>query len=206
MRIISGLAKGVRLVSPPARQLAQKEIRPTSDRAREALFSILCPKLPGAAVLDLFAGTGALGLEALSRGADTVVFVDNNPVALKILQKNILRCLDKIDGNKIVRTIQLTLPAPLPYQDLPQRIQRGFDLIFADPPYQTGLSEEIIQSTIGCDLIDEDAVLVIEENQSISLAEKTKKLIRIDKRQYGEISFNFYQKKSHHEHQKNSTL
>ena len=87
MRIIAGQAKGRRLQTPArSRGLV---IRPTADRAREALFSILGRQIEGANVLDLFAGTGALGLEALSRGAAQAVLVDNNPQALQVIKKNV---------------------------------------------------------------------------------------------------------------------
>ncbi|MDP2107041.1 MAG: RsmD family RNA methyltransferase, partial [Desulfobulbaceae bacterium] len=91
MRIIAGQAKGRRLAAPGER--SGKTIRPTADRAREALFSILgWDLMREAAVLDLFAGTGALGLEALSRGANKAVFVDNNPLAIDLILQNITIC------------------------------------------------------------------------------------------------------------------
>ncbi len=92
MRIIAGTAKGRRLFSPPSSKGGKGEIRPTSDRAREALFNVLAGHADGAQVLDLCAGTGAMGLEALSRGADHSVFVDNGRTALALIGKNIHAC------------------------------------------------------------------------------------------------------------------
>src|SRR5665648_882230 len=94
MRIISGWAKGRKLFTPPARETI---IRPTSDRAREALFNIIGGQVQGASVLDLFAGTGALGIEALSRGAKNVCFVDFHPQALDLIRRNIQICMDAYD-------------------------------------------------------------------------------------------------------------
>lgn len=88
MRIIAGIARGRKLISPGAKG-GENEIRPTSDRAREALFNILGNDVCGARVLDLFAGTGALGLEALSRGADSALFIDKSQSAIGMINKNI---------------------------------------------------------------------------------------------------------------------
>ena len=92
MRIISGLARGRKLATPGQ----SKSIRPTTDRAREALFSIIGSKVVSANVLDLFAGTGALGLEAFSRGAKQVVFVDFHQTSLQLIQQNCISCMQSM--------------------------------------------------------------------------------------------------------------
>ena len=97
MRIISGLARGRKLATPGQ----SKAIRPTTDRAREALFSILGTRVESARVLDLFAGTGALGLEALSRGAEQVVFVDYQQAALQLIKQNCISCMQSMGSTAV---------------------------------------------------------------------------------------------------------
>ncbi len=190
------MAKGVRLLSPPSRQQANQEIRPTSDRGREALFSILQPYLPKALVLDLFAGTGALGLEALSRGAAAAIFIDHNPVALKILQKNIMHCLQYFPPQAAIRTLRLTLPASMKHH-LPEKMSRedfdGFHVVFADPPYGTGLAEKTARTVAMQQLLAADGVLVAEERRTAALPRNIDSLQLQDRRVYGEVAFHFYQ-------------
>ena len=121
MRVIAGAFKGRRLKSP-----AWDGLRPTSDRLRETLFNVLAPRIEGARVLDLFAGTGAVGIEALSRGAAHVTFVDRDPRALALIAENLRGC-GIADRYAIIRANAATLrssPAESPY-----------DLIVLDPPY-----------------------------------------------------------------------
>ena len=127
MRIIAGKFKGRRLFAPQG-----TTIRPTSDRAREALFGILEhgePPLAGAAFLDLFCGTGAVGLEAYSRGAAEVVLIDQDRGALKLAEANIARLGAQNEVRLLARDAALLGPAP-----------RVFDLAFLDPPYRSGLA------------------------------------------------------------------
>ena len=133
MRIIAGEFKGRRLRSPTG-----QAIRPTSDRAREALFNILehgAPPLRDTRFLDLFCGTGAVGLEAHSRGAHEVVLVDNDSEALRLARANI----ERIGAPASVRLLarDATRPGPAPHP---------FDLIFLDPPYRSGLADAALES------------------------------------------------------------
>jgi 16S rRNA (guanine966-N2)-methyltransferase len=123
MRIIAGLAKGRRLLAPPG-----LHTRPTAGRVREALFSVIMPRLAGARVLDAFAGSGALGLEALSRGAGNALFIERDAAALKILRRNAENC--RLPGVRIVPGDALRF---LRLRHEP------FDIIFLDPPYRTDL-------------------------------------------------------------------
>lgn len=140
MRIIAGEWGGRRIQAPHGR-----DTRPTTDRTREAWMSAVNPYLPGARVLDLFAGSGALGLEALSRGAMHSTFVENAPAALRSLQAN-LAALEAEDRATVVRTDALryvrTLEAGL------------FDLAFADPPYGKGLAAAIVEIFLGTPFAD----------------------------------------------------
>lgn len=193
MRIISGFAKGRKLNTPPGNELS---IRPTADRAREALFNILGKSIQNAFVLDLFAGTGALGLEAFSRGAHFVVFVDNSPLALGILKKNCLRCLKGYRGNAEVRVIQHDLRSPLLPLHLPRDTDGGFDFILADPPYGKNLSETVLILVNNSSLLKPNGLLIIEERHNILLPEILSTLHRVDLRIYGETGFHFYRQQA----------
>ncbi|HSL61745.1 MAG TPA: 16S rRNA (guanine(966)-N(2))-methyltransferase RsmD [Desulfotignum sp.] len=150
MRIISGTCRGRKLISPEGR-----EIRPTSDRIRETLFNILGTRVKTARVLDLFAGTGALGLEALSRGAAHAVFVDTSPAACRIILQNINRCGFSLQAFVIRQDLHSALHGP-------SIASRRFDLIFMDPPYDRGFMEKIFEKQDFADLLSEGGILVVE--------------------------------------------
>ncbi|MGO9244717.1 MAG: 16S rRNA (guanine(966)-N(2))-methyltransferase RsmD [Verrucomicrobiia bacterium] len=152
MRIIAGLAKGMTLVAP------RTGVRPTADRIREAVFSSLGARVVGVRVLDLFAGTGALGLEAASRGATSVTFVEQAPEALESLQKNILT----FQKNREVGC-SFAVARTAVAEQLRKLVADGeiFQLVFADPPYgeaaQELLREASLQQLLAC-----DGILVLE--------------------------------------------
>jgi 16S rRNA (guanine966-N2)-methyltransferase len=123
MRVVAGTHRGRRLSAPPGLQ-----VRPTSDRVREALFSILGP-VTGARVLDLFAGSGALGIEALSRGAGSAVFVDSDPVAAGAVRENLARLGLEAGVHRQDALAFLGRSPPAPGE--------AFDLVFLDPPYSS---------------------------------------------------------------------
>ena len=189
MRIISGIAKGRKLFSPPSQD---KSIRPTSDRAREALFSILGDTVQGAQVLDLFAGTGALGLEAFSRRASFVVFVDHSRLALDLIKKNILLCLSGYSGECELRVIQHDLAKEIPIRKLPPEVEAGFDLIFADPPYGKNISLSVLDSINKSNLLKDDGMLIVEERFNVDPPEQLSHLSLVEKRVYGENAFWLY--------------
>jgi len=189
LRIIGGIAKGRKLFTPP---LHEKSIRPTSDRAREALFNILGKRVTQATVLDLFAGTGALGLEAFSRGAQFVVFIDNNHLALQLIKKNILLCLNGYSGNREMRVIKHDLTRYLPQKKLPAETSSGFDLIFADPPYSQDISFSILEFVNNSSLLTQNGLLIVEERHNVKLPSSLSTLELADRRVYGETAFCFY--------------
>ncbi len=190
MRIISGHARGRKLATPGQ----SESIRPTTDRAREALFSILYQSVAEAYVLDLYAGTGALGLEALSRGAKQVVFVDNHRPALQLLTRNCTNCIQSMtdaDFNMPViikhdlsRNIQLNLPQSIK--------DRPFDLIFLDPPYGQGLAESTLHQIDTSSLISDSTRIIVEERSGAKLAQSFTRLLLSDQRKYGSTGFWFY--------------
>jgi 16S rRNA (guanine966-N2)-methyltransferase len=131
VRIVAGEWRGRRIEPPPGR-----DTRPTSDRVREAWMSVLQPELPGARVLDLFAGSGALGLEALSRGAGSALFVENHAAALGALRAN-LQALGAGARAEVFRGDAIRFA---------ERLEEGaFDVAFADPPYARGLASRLAE-------------------------------------------------------------
>lgn len=189
MRIISGSARGRKLTSPPGQGLS---IRPTSDRAREALFSIIGSHVEQAAVLDLFAGTGAMGLEAFSRGARSVTFVDNNRLALELIRKNIETCFPSAatpSAATRLTIIQHDLRRGLPLKLLQKKLLSPFDLVFLDPPYSQGLCQRILQDWDDHNLLTAGGLLVAEERAKEKLALRFATLELVDNRVYGEAAF-----------------
>lgn len=149
MRVIAGIAKGRRLTAP-----AGDRTRPTSDRVKEALFSSLMPRLPGARVLDLFAGSGALGIEALSRGADHVTFVERAGRALAALRQN-LEVTGLVGGADVVT------------RDVRAALEQGevagpFDVVLADPPYAIDRGELRELLALLVPHLADDAIVVLE--------------------------------------------
>lgn len=191
MRIISGLARGRKLFTPGK----TKSIRPTSDRAREALFSIIGNRVVSARILDLYAGTGALGVEALSRGARQAVFVDKHHMALELIRKNCalyVQAMEKDLSDEIV-IIQHDLRRDLPLKH-PQCSEESapFDLIFLDPPYEQGLAESSLEKLDCSPLLTSTTLVIAEECSGETLPDAFTYLILTDKRRYGETGFWFY--------------
>jgi 16S rRNA (guanine966-N2)-methyltransferase len=189
LRIISGSARGRRLFSPPGQGLS---IRPTSDRARESLFNIIGSHVEQAAVLDLFAGTGALGLEACSRGAGSVTFVDNNRLALELIRKNIETCFPSaatLSAVPRLTIIQHDLRRGLPLHLLQKKQLFPFDLVFLDPPYSQGLCQRVLQDWDNHNLLTTGGLLVAEERAKEKLTLSFSTLELVDNRVYGETAF-----------------
>jgi 16S rRNA (guanine966-N2)-methyltransferase len=153
MRIISGTSKGRKLVTPRSQFL-----RPTSDRVKESIFNILQDEIVGKVVLDLFAGTGNLGIEALSRGAKKTIFIEKGRQALRLIQRNLTQfgleerseILPK-DANRAIGILK----------------QKGesFDLILMDPPYLKGLIQKTLMKLNSHQIYHKDSILVIEHNR-----------------------------------------
>lgn len=148
MRIITGTARGCRLKTPKG-----ETTRPTADRIKESLFNILGRRVEEAHVLDLFAGTGALGLEALSRGASSALFVDERTASL--IEENAVKAR-LFDRAEIVRGDALRVLCRL------GTLERSFDLIFCDPPYRRGLWEKALSSVDREGLLSPDGCMIVE--------------------------------------------
>jgi len=182
MRIVGGKFKG-RSIAASSGQAT----RPTSDRVREAIFNILAHGmegfgLDGARVLDLFAGTGAMGLEALSRGARFCQFVDDSAAARGLIRSN-ADGLGVIGQCKIWRRDATRLGPCAP--------QPPFDLVFADPPYGKGLGERALASLVAGGWLAPGAVVVLEEAEKADVAE-VPGLALLDRRVYGDSQVRFY--------------
>lgn len=147
MRVISGSARGRKLIAPPG-----LDTRPTTDRVKESIFNIISPYLPAKAVLDLFSGSGALGVEALSRGSHHAVFVESDKSAFDITRRNIelARVADRAD---------VILSDFLAYLS---RSAGQFDIIFLDPPYNTGMLTDAIEKIAENNLLSEGGIIVAE--------------------------------------------
>lgn len=145
MRVITGKARGVQLKTPDGMLT-----RPTADRVKEALFSIINFDIPGARVLDLFGGTGQLGIEAMSRGAERCVFVDARENACKLIKENLKRT--KLEGT-VIRS---------DYLDYLNRCKDQFSIIFLDPPYAEEYLENAIKRIAEIDILQTDGIIVAE--------------------------------------------
>lgn len=150
MRVISGKARGFKL-----KAVEGLDTRPTADRIKENIFNILTPDLPGCRFLDLFSGTGAIGVEALSRGAEYVVFVDNSPVAIETIKHN-LDAVKLADGATV-----LCMNFKLAIEWLVHEKLR-FDIIYLDPPYDTGFAPEALELIAGEGLLNDTGFVVAE--------------------------------------------
>jgi 16S rRNA (guanine966-N2)-methyltransferase len=153
MRIISGTSKGRRLVTPRGQAL-----RPTSDRVKESIFNVLGGEVEGKSVLDLFAGTGSLGIEALSRGAKKVLFVEKGRQAIRLIQKNLLQCGMAGQSEIIPKDVSRAIGI------LDQRGE-SFDLILMDPPYVKGLIQKTLLKLQLHRIHRDDSILVIEHDR-----------------------------------------
>jgi len=195
LRIIGGTARGRRLQTPAkstANHRSQQKIRPTSDRSREALFNIIGGEVEGATVLDLYAGTGALGLEALSRAAKQAVFVDKNPKALQIINKNIELC--GFSDRTLVLKRDLSKGLYFLLKHLPDIV---FSIIFIDPPYRKGMAVTTLQEIVKTTFLLTGALVVVEEDALADLPPKVAELNLVDQRRYGETGFWLYRKNKH---------
>ncbi len=183
MRVISGKLRGKRLFT-----LKGMNLRPTSDRVKEAIFDILQNSVEGQKVLDLFAGTGALGIEALSRGAKRAVFVEGSPQSLTVLYKNLEACRIQEQAEVLSREVQAGIKI------LSERGET-FDLIFLDPPYGKGLARRTLLALSGESILAADALIVAEHSPAEDL-DAISLLQRVDRRKYGSTLVSFLRKSS----------
>lgn len=179
MRVISGKARGIQLKTPDGMLT-----RPTADRVKEALFSIIHFDIPGARVLDLFGGTGQLGIEALSRGAKSAVFVDAREEACKLIRENLKRT--KLEGEgRVIRS---------DYLDYLSRCKESFDLIFLDPPYAEVFLENALNRITEIDILQSGGIIVAERPLGKELPLEIDGYTRSKDYKYGKILLTLYRK------------
>jgi 16S rRNA (guanine966-N2)-methyltransferase len=181
MRITGGEARGRRLVTPRG-----LDIRPTSDRVREAIFSIIGQDLSGRQVLDLFAGTGSLGLEALSRGARSVLFIDHSPLSIRLIKKNLSRCGYMESGVVLKRDLIRGIPWHHPC------LSGKIDLVFLDPPYASRLIPPIVGEIAESQRLTDEARLIVESSKMQTLPADVGGLRLTDSRIFGDTRISTY--------------
>lgn len=184
MRIIAGKYRGRNLKSPPS-----LEVRPTSDRLRETLFNVIAPRIEAARFLDLCAGSGAVGIEALSRGAAYVTFVDRSRRMCGLIEANLDLCGVPEDETEVVCS-----EAEDFLRQAPARKRGPWDIIFFDPPYATDYPRALNPLRVDATkLISADALLVIEHHHKNTLPEVMGQLHRHRVLKQGDSSLSFYE-------------
>ena len=179
MRVITGKARGVVLKTPDGLQT-----RPTADRVKEALFSILHFDIPGARVLDLFGGTGQLGIEAISRGAKSAVFVDAGDAACRLIKENLRRA--KMEGEgRVIRA---------DYLDYLSGCRETFDIIFLDPPYAEVFLENSLKKISEIDILKSGGIIVAERPVEKALPGEIPGFTRSKDYKYGKTLLALYRK------------
>ncbi len=179
MRITGGRLRGRRLAS-----IGGASIRPTSGKVREAVFSMVGQNLTGWAVLDLFAGTGSLGIEAISRGASSAVFVENARDALRVLRQNLGLCSILESGTAVV--LEWDIRAGIPWRHI---VMKGlFDLVFLDPPYREPVRLGVLKDLAASAHLSDGAWIVAESSKKETLPEAIGRLKMSDTRDYGDTS------------------
>ncbi len=179
MRVISGNARGTVLKTPDG-----MKTRPTTDRVKEALFSIIQFDLPGAEVLDLFGGTGQLGIEALSRGAKRAVFVDEQATACKLIKENLARC--KMQNQGIVTQSD--------YMAYLKRCKEKYKIVFLDPPYAEVFLENALKMITEIDILQSGGIIVTERPLEKELTLDFPGYTRSKDYKYGKTLLTLYRK------------
>ena len=191
MRVVAGRARGMKLECPPG-----NETRPTPEAAREALFNILREYVDGTVVLDVFAGSGAVGIEALSRGAARCVFVERSARTRQSLEKN-------LEHTRLAEFADVLQRDAFYCVDAVARLDLKFDLVYLGPPFPLWHNAEhraalvaLLDEIAAAGLLVRDAVLVAQYEPGVELPEETECLRRYDERKYGRNLFAFYELKT----------
>lgn len=182
MRVIAGVARGRKLAAPQ-----HGNTRPTPDRVREALFSALASTLVDARVLDLFAGSGALGIEALSRGARTATFVERDADTAAVLRRNLT-----VLPQDVQQRARLVVDDAARALDRLGRANEPFDLIFADPPYATDAYDAVLHAVASANLLAPSGAVVLEHPRTRTAPEPAAGLVLVRSRAYGSVCITSY--------------
>lgn len=181
MRIIAGKRKGLII-----KTIEGDSTRPTRDMVREALFSILTNKISESSFLDLFAGSGAIGIEALSRGASLAVFTDINPKCVKVINDNITKA--EFSGQAQVYNVDYKLA-------LKKLKENKFDIIYIDPPYNKGFGIDAIERIAEYDLLSDDGVIILETDTNEEVPEEIGIYAKYNQKRYGRNILNLFKRK-----------
>jgi 16S rRNA (guanine(966)-N(2))-methyltransferase RsmD len=180
MRVLGGTHKGRRLYGPKSHRL-----RPTSARVKEALFSILGSRVVGSRFLDLYAGSGAVGIEALSRGAAHATFVESDPAAVRLLQANLARCgfqsSGEIHGCSVETFLMRSRRLPTPY-----------DLVFVDPPYGEGPLRRLWAALASSPAVASHALLVFEHSTMTAIPRPSGRFLPLRQYRYGDTTLSLF--------------
>ena len=181
LRITGGELKGRRL-SP----FRGPRIRPTSDKVREAIFSLIGQDAQGVRVLDLFAGTGSLGIEALSRGASWVLFVDNSLHSIELIRRNLSLCGYENFGYVLKKDLTRGLPKKC------EMMKREIDLVFTDPPYDKDYIPQVLSELSEREILASPSIVVAETSKDEALPARLGKLELVKTRVYGDTKISIY--------------
>lgn len=180
MRVISGKVRGLKLDTPK-----NEDVRPTTDRVKESLFNIISPYIIDSNVLDLFAGTGSLGIECLSRGASYATFVDVSKESIKIVKSNIEKA--RVENESTILNMD--------FKSAIKRLRlqnKKFDIIFMDPPYYKNMFIDAISNIDSADLLSQDGIIVVEHDKQDKFEDKIGRLEKIRDKKYGNTTLTFY--------------
>lgn len=183
MRVISGKKRGAKLVAPEGLQT-----RPTTDRIKETLFNIINFDLPGCSFLDLFSGSGAIGIEALSRGSKEVMFVENGKEALSCIKENLEKT--KLKDQSVICAMDVA-------GALQKLVQQGkkFDIIFMDPPYALASIDSLLTYIAQHDLLEKDGYIIVEQGTDRKLT-TIEGLQLIKEKEYKTTTLSFFERTS----------
>ncbi len=184
MRVIAGTAKNHKLIAPEG-----LHTRPITDRIKEALFSMWQFKIPESSFLDLFSGSGSMGIEALSRSAARVVMVDNDNEAIKIIKQNIQNC-HLNNGRELILKEDVFF--------FIKSSKEKFDIIYADPPFTVEtIFEPLMQALSESDLLDDDGFIALRTLESKKMSDRYGNLVKYKEKKYGISHIHFYRKETY---------
>ena len=180
LRVISGKARGLKLDTPK-----NQDVRPTTDRVKESLFNMINSYIMDSNILDLFAGTGSLGIECLSRGAKNCVFVDKSKDSINIVRSNVKKA--RVENESTILNVD--------FKDAVKRLStqnQKFDVIFMDPPYYENMFIECLKSIDKFNLLDEDGIIVVEHDTKDLFEDSIGRLNKSREKKYGNTTLTFY--------------
>lgn len=181
MRVITGEYRGRKLETPE-----NYDVRPTSDKVKEAMFNILMNDIYDSVCCDLFSGTGSLGIEALSRGARFVYFGDSSRESLRLTKMNIGKCGESaVEKSRVI---------PGDYRKVLSRLKDKIDIFFLDPPYRAGLYENCLSAIGSLDLLSPGGIILAEHGSKDPLPERAEGLVKTRVKKYGKTSVSIYRR------------